>query len=81
MKIENAYLCVDCQEVTESDAHGCCGVCGGPALLNLAKILNRNSQKEILNFVPWVSTRVTTDDEEDMVLCITGEGRSKQRAV
>jgi hypothetical protein len=78
MKIENAYLCVNCQEVTESDAHGCCGVCASPAVLNLAKILNRNPQREILNAFPRVSARIT--DDEGVVVCITGESRRKDQA-
>ena len=76
MKIENAYLCVDCQEVAESDGHGCCGVCGSPALLNLAKILNRNPEEEILSFAPRVSARIT---DEVVVLC-TGRGHGKHAA-
>ncbi len=77
MKIENAYLCENCQEVTGSDGHGCCGVCGSPALLNLAKILNRNPEEEILNFAPLVSARVT---DEDVFLCISGNGHGKHAA-
>jgi hypothetical protein len=76
MKIENAYLCEDCQEVTESDSHGCCGVCGSPALLNLAKILNRNSEEEILSFAPRVSARIS---DEEVVLCVGG-GHSQHAA-
>ena len=77
MKIENAYLCEDCQEVTDSDGHGSCGVCGSPALLNLAKILNRNPEEEILNFAPLVSARVT---DEDVVLCLRSDGHGKHAA-
>jgi hypothetical protein len=73
MKIENAYLCVDCQEVAESDGHGCCGVCGSAALLNLAKILNRDSEEEILNFAPRVSARISDDE---VVLCVGGGHRT-----
>jgi hypothetical protein len=71
MKIEKAYLCEDCQEVTESDGHGGCEVCGSPALLNLAKILNRNPQEEILNFAPRIAVRV---ENEDVFVC-AGSGR------
>lgn len=72
MRIENAYLCENCQEVTEIDRHGTCRVCGSPALLSLAKILNRNSREEILNFTPRVAARVT---DETVVLCMGGDSR------
>ncbi len=75
MKIESAYLCENCQEVTESDGHGCCGVCRSEALLNLAKILNRNPQEEILNFAPRVSARI---DDETVVLCLAGNSRGRR---
>lgn len=77
MKIQNAYLCEDCQQVVESDGHGRCGVCESSALLNLAKILNRDPQQEILNFAPLVSARII---DEEVVLCLNGNGRGKHAA-
>jgi DNA-directed RNA polymerase subunit RPC12/RpoP len=77
MKIENAYLCVDCEEVSDTDGHGRCEVCGSRALLNLGKILNRNSDEEILNFGPLVSARMA---EEEVVLCFNSNGHGKHAA-
>jgi DNA-directed RNA polymerase subunit RPC12/RpoP len=77
MKIENAYLCEDCQEVSETDGHGGCEVCGSRALLNLGKILNRNSDEEILNFAPLVSARIA---DEEVVLCLASGGHGKHAA-
>jgi hypothetical protein len=77
MKIENAYLCVNCQEVSESDGHGRCLACSSPALLNLGKILNRNSEEEILNYAPLVSARFA---DEEMVVCLASDGRGKHAA-
>lgn len=76
MKIENAYLCENCQQVSEADGHGYCEVCGSPALLNLARILNRNSQEEILNFTPLVTARIATDAG---LLCV-GDGNPGEHA-
>lgn len=44
MKLQSAHLCVDCQQVTEGDGHGCCTVCGSRATLNLSKVLNRSNE-------------------------------------
>lgn len=77
MKIEKAYLCEDCQEVSETDGHGCCEVCGSRALLNLAKILNRNADEEILNFAPLVSARIA---DEEVVLCLSSGTHGKHAA-
>ncbi len=76
MKIENAYLCENCQQVSEADGHGRCGVCGSSALLNLARVLNRNSREEILNFAPLVTARITADEG---LICISG-GKSSEHA-
>lgn len=77
MRIECAYLCENCQEVTEGDGHGRCGVCGSEAVLSLAKVLNRNPQEEILNFAPRVSARM---DDETVVLCLAGNSRDRRSA-
>ncbi|HVB98447.1 MAG TPA: hypothetical protein VNJ12_03830 [Candidatus Dormibacteraeota bacterium] len=69
MRIENAYLCENCQQVAETDGHGCCGVCGSPALLSLAKVLNRSTDNEILNFAPRVSARM---EGETVFFCAGG---------
>ncbi len=74
MKLEAAYLCENCDEISETDGHGCCGACGSPALLNLAKILNRDSEEEILNFTPRVSAKFT---EDDVVLCVSSARASR----
>lgn len=79
MKIENAYLCEDCQQVTESDGHGYCSVCGSSSLLNLAKIVNRNTEEEILSLAPPLSARIT-EEEEVLVCASSARGKRFQAA-
>lgn len=62
MKIENAYICENCQQVTETDGHGYCAVCGSSALFDLAKIADCNSEEEVLSLSPSLSDRITEED-------------------
>jgi hypothetical protein len=73
MKIENAYLCEDCQAIAESDGHGRCGICGSPALLSVAKVLNRNLHEEVLDLAPRASAKA---DEEAVIFHIRSDGRT-----
>lgn len=77
MKIENAYLCEDCQQVTESDGHGYCAVCGSASLLNLAKIVNRGPREEILSLGPAFSAEAT---EEEVLVCVSAGGSNRRYA-
>ncbi|HEV2388186.1 MAG TPA: hypothetical protein VGS20_13125 [Candidatus Acidoferrales bacterium] len=70
MKLQCAYLCVDCQHVTEGDGHGRCAVCGGQATLNLAKLLNR-SDELVLDCGSQASAGAETGE---LVLSLAGEG-------
>lgn len=42
--LKKAQLCMDCEAITEG-ADGRCGVCGSQALLGLAKVLDREVER------------------------------------
>ena len=42
--LKKAQLCIDCEAITDG-ADGRCGVCGSQALLSIARVLDREAER------------------------------------
>lgn len=69
VKLQNAFLCVDCEVIT-AEASGGCPSCGGQALLSLARVLGTISPDTAAQVV-----EVKRDRWLQLVAC----GRNQER--